>query len=48
VAEDNLAAQRLYDRHDFAVVGRRDAYFDRGKQCRVAALIMRLDLHDKN
>ncbi|TXL82067.1 GNAT family N-acetyltransferase [Vineibacter terrae] len=48
VAEDNPTAQRLYQRHHFVVVGRRNAYFDRGQQARVAALIMRLDLQGKN
>jgi ribosomal-protein-alanine N-acetyltransferase len=46
VAEDNLPARYLYERHGFTVVGRRDAYFDRGKQGRAAALIMRLDFPD--
>ncbi len=48
VAEDNPTARHLYQRHHFVVVGRRGAYFDRGEQARVAALIMRLDLQDKN
>ncbi len=43
VAEDNLPARCLYGARGFTVVGRRDAYFDRGKQGRAAALTMRLD-----
>ena len=46
VAEDNLPARRLYGRRGFTVVGRRTAYFDRGKQERVAGLVMRLHFHN--
>jgi ribosomal-protein-alanine N-acetyltransferase len=46
VAEDNLPARRLYAGRGFTVVGRREAYFDRGEQACAAALIMRLDFHN--
>jgi ribosomal-protein-alanine N-acetyltransferase len=45
VAEDNVAARRLYEVHGFVAVGRREAYFDRGAHGRVAAIIMRLERH---
>lgn len=45
VAEDNLPARCLYAGRGFTVVGRREAYFDRGKRGRTAAMTMRLDLH---
>jgi ribosomal-protein-alanine N-acetyltransferase len=41
VADDNLAARRLYEAHGFTEVGRRDAYFERGAQGPMAALILR-------
>lgn len=43
VAEDNLAARRLYDRLGYEAVGRRPDYYTRGKD-RIAGLSMRLDL----
>lgn len=43
VAEDNLAACRLYTAQGFTVAGRRAAYYSRGSRGSVAALIMRSD-----
>lgn len=43
VAEDNLAALRLYERFGFYLVGMRPAYYRRGND-RVAARTLKLDL----
>jgi ribosomal-protein-alanine N-acetyltransferase len=43
VADDNMAARRLYEAYGFASVARRADYFDRGRHGRVAAHVMRLD-----
>ena len=43
VAEDNLAALRLYERFGFYLVGMRPAYYGRGND-RVAARTLKLDL----
>ena len=48
VAEDNVPAQRLYEAHGFVAVGRRDNYFDRGLNGRIAAMVLRRDFHDNN
>ncbi|HEV7158307.1 MAG TPA: GNAT family N-acetyltransferase [Caulobacteraceae bacterium] len=44
VAEDNTAARALYARAGFHGVGRRTAYYVRGRE-RVDALVLRRDLH---
>jgi ribosomal-protein-alanine N-acetyltransferase len=46
VAVDNDAAAALYAGLGFRRAGRRRAYYDRGAQGRVDALVMRLDLSD--
>ncbi|MFM9939114.1 MAG: ribosomal protein S18-alanine N-acetyltransferase [Hyphomicrobiaceae bacterium] len=43
VAEDNIAARALYQRHGFAIVGRRRGYYRRANAA-VDALLMRRDL----
>ena len=40
VAEDNAAAQRLYESEGFAVIGRRQAYYRRGRRRGAAALVL--------
>jgi len=40
VAEDNLAAQSLYENLGFAIKGRRQGYYDRPSKTKVDALIM--------
>jgi Fur family ferric uptake transcriptional regulator len=44
VAEDNLAARRLYERHGFAEVGRRKGYYRRGSG-HADALVLSRDLN---
>lgn len=44
VAEDNFPARSLYARAGFNAVGRRKAYYARGRE-RVDALVLRRDLH---
>jgi len=47
VGEDNQAARGLYDRRGFSTVGRRPAYYLRGVNPKVDAVIMRLVLDSK-
>jgi ribosomal-protein-alanine N-acetyltransferase len=44
VGEDNPAALALYRRAGFSTVGRRQAYYERGKNPRADAVVMRLVL----
>lgn len=46
VATDNVAAQKLYERFGFTVVGRREGYYARPNGARCAAFTMRCDLID--
>lgn len=43
VAEDNVAARALYESLGFADVGRRKAYYERGVNPRMDAIVMALD-----
>jgi len=44
VAEDNLAARALYESLGFADVGRRKAYYERGVNPRMDAIVMALNV----
>jgi [ribosomal protein S18]-alanine N-acetyltransferase len=44
VASDNQPACRFYERHGFAIVGRRPSYYRRGTAPAVDALVMSRDL----
>ena len=44
VSEDNAAARALYESLGFCEVGRRKAYYARGQDARVDAIVMALDL----
>jgi ribosomal-protein-alanine N-acetyltransferase len=44
VAADNPAATALYRQKDFAVVGRRAGYYERGTNTKADALVMRLEI----
>jgi [ribosomal protein S18]-alanine N-acetyltransferase len=44
VEENNAPARRLYDRTGFAVVGRRERYYQQGNGEQLNALLMRRDL----
>jgi len=44
VAEDNLAARGLYESLGFGDVGRRKAYYERGSNSRMDAIVMALDV----
>ncbi|MCL2545837.1 MAG: ribosomal protein S18-alanine N-acetyltransferase [Oscillospiraceae bacterium] len=45
VRDSNIAARKLYLRHDFAEVGRRAGYYTEPKE---DAVLMTLELHDDN